>query len=622
MLLAMQKVQMIGLISDREKAVSLLLRLGLWHPEDASQIERQSADILEKKNGFEREEVAFQLARTDAALQLLPKTIHEKIPDKLPSLAAVRDMLDKLMPMLQDLAGRLDETKEKISMQPSRAAFLQKLWPATSRLMLAKEEAALAITYDRRREDKIRLTILDAELKLGPLRQATTPLDDTTLATCIACRRESFEAVKARLRRDDLSLMEVPREFVGTSVQDARRHLEFEQKDLERRLSEIKSLLEEISQRDRGQVLASRVVTRRRLEELDASRLMGATEHTFVMEGWVPKKDFSKLVHAFQAEFGDSFVLHECGVSSHESNEAPVAFDNPPYLKPYQDMIRLMGMPESGSRDPSFLMAVFLPLFFGIIVGDIGYGMIMLLLGLWARKRFAKDEHLRGVAGVFVFGSVWAIFWGLLYGEIFGTLQYQLGLENLYLFLPRTGERIGELMIFAVVLGAAHVTLGLAFGLWDAFREKHLKEALAKGGLLITLCGLFVLTAIIAGLLPGALYTPTYVAMIIGAVILISGAGILGAIELFETMGNILSYLRLTAVGLAGVYIALVANKMVGVLGNVVLGIVVALLLHALNFAILLMSPSIQALRLHYVEFFRQFYRSGGREYQPLRYGT
>jgi V/A-type H+-transporting ATPase subunit I len=109
----------------------------------------------------------------------------------------------------------------------------------------------------------------------------------------------------------------------------------------------------------------------------------------------------------------------------------------------------------------------------------------------------------------------------------------------------------------------------------------------------------------------------------IGIVLLGSSLGwlglLMGPIEFIGLIGNVLSYLRIAAIGLASVYLAKVANDVAGMVGNLFVGILLAVLLHALNLVLGAFSPTIHSLRLHYVEFFRKFYEGGGREYEPFR---
>jgi V/A-type H+-transporting ATPase subunit I len=117
--------------------------------------------------------------------------------------------------------------------------------------------------------------------------------------------------------------------------------------------------------------------------------------------------------------------------------------------------------------------------------------------------------------------------------------------------------------------------------------------------------------------------TPGVAGLIIGIVLIGASLGwlgiIMGPIEFIGLIGNILSYLRIAAIGLASVYLAKVANDVAGIVGNIVVGVILALLLHALNLVLGVFSPTIHSLRLHYVEFFRKFYEGGGRPYRPYK---
>ena len=165
--------------------------------------------------------------------------------------------------------------------------------------------------------------------------------------------------------------------------------------------------------------------------------------------------------------------------------------------------------------------------------------------------------------------------------------------------------------------------LGLIIGVWEAFVERERHHLLERGGMLLGLVSLFFLIATLAEVLPQDFKTPAIAGMILGIVLIGASLGwigfLMGPIEFISLIGNILSYLRIAAIGLASVYLAKVANDTAGMVGNLVVGIIVAGLLHALNLVLGAFSPTIHSLRLHYVEFFRKFYEGGGRSYKPFR---
>jgi V/A-type H+-transporting ATPase subunit I len=130
--------------------------------------------------------------------------------------------------------------------------------------------------------------------------------------------------------------------------------------------------------------------------------------------------------------------------------------------------------------------------------------------------------------------------------------------------------------------------------------------------------------AILAALevLPRAFFTPAVVALLLAFPVLVVAEGLIAPVELLSTVGNILSYARVMAIGTASVMMAVVANRMTGMLGSVVVGALFGLIFHVVNFALGLFSPTIHALRLHYVEFFGKFYSPGGTRYRPFGHGS
>jgi V/A-type H+-transporting ATPase subunit I len=159
--------------------------------------------------------------------------------------------------------------------------------------------------------------------------------------------------------------------------------------------------------------------------------------------------------------------------------------------------------------------------------------------------------------------------------------------------------------------------LGIGLGLWTALRHGEKEKALAKATTLAVILAACLATLARLGHVPSALGTGALVALGPLLVVLIAIEGVLAPLEVMKTIGNVFSYARLMALGIASVMLAQVANEMAGFF-TIAVGVMVAVLLHAVNFAMGCFSPAIQALRLHYVEFFDKFYQDGGKPYEPF----
>jgi len=211
--------------------------------------------------------------------------------------------------------------------------------------------------------------------------------------------------------------------------------------------------------------------------------------------------------------------------------------------------------------------------------------------------------------------AVMSILSGVLFGELFGDLGRRA--FGLHPILFDRQEAVVASLLLAIGLGFVHITLGLILGVVSAWRREP-RHAIGRG--VATVMVLLIVLALLAAVdvLPASLLSPSVVALLIAFPILIAMEGVAGAVEFLSTLGNMLSYARVMALGLASVMLAVVANRMSGITGSAVVGVLLALLFHLVNFGIGVFGPGIHALRLHYVEFFGKFYSPGGAPYQPF----
>lgn len=342
-------------------------------------------------------------------------------------------------------------------------------------------------------------------------------------------------------------------------------------------------------------------------------------QHLFVLEGFLPAaKAGAFAAHAAQV-VGPEIVVEALSSEAWEGEAVPVVMQNPPLFRPFELLTRRLPLPRYGTIDPTPFVAVFFPVFFGLIVGDVGYGAALALLALVLKLKSKPGTTLRSVSAIAAVCAGFSIAFGVLFGELFGTLGHAAGMRPLWFDREHA---IIPFLGLSVALGVAHVTLGLVLAAVTSWRRGHPREAFGRSVAAVMV--LLVVTSLLAAfeLLPARLFTPAVIAVLVAFPALIALEGVAAVIELMSTFGHILSYARIMALGTASLMLAVVANQLAGALGSVVIGVVFALLFHLVNFGIGLFSPSLHAMRLHYVEFFGKFFSPGGVEYRPLAHWT
>jgi V/A-type H+-transporting ATPase subunit I len=384
-------------------------------------------------------------------------------------------------------------------------------------------------------------------------------------------------------------------------------------------LEELRRERAEVLGRHAGDLRRALAAARDRLAQLEALALTAVTPSLFVLDGWLPAGGEPKLARALDRAFGATVVTETVDRAHWEGQDAPVVLRNPRLFRPFELVTGMLPLPRYGTIDPTPYVAVFFPMFFGLMLGDAGYGAAVALLALVLHHRSRPGTTLRAVAEVAGPCALFAIVFGVLFGEYFGDLGRRwFGLHPLWLDRENA---IVPFLLLTLALGVVHVVLGLVLGVLAGARE-HPRQAAGRGlsAVMIVLIVVAILGAV--EVLPRSVLTPAVVALLVAFPVLIALEGIVAAIELLSAIGHVLSYARIMALGTASVMLAIVANRLAGAVGSALVGALFALLFHLVNFGLGLFSPTIHALRLHYVEFFGTFYSPGGTRYQPLGHWT
>lgn len=445
-----------------------------------------------------------------------------------------------------------------------------------------------------------------------------------TVVVALVYAPEHNHAVELALRGQRISPVDLPdKSMEGQPFGDVFHRIHEAAEEQRASLREIEAAIARFSEEHGATLAAMRLVVRDQMNRLNVLRQCAQSEMLAVVRGWAPQSQVDAFAEAMDAQFGDRVMINRLPVHRADLDRVPTLLQNPPLLRPFEVLLSLFQPPTYGTLDPSVLVGIFFVLFYGFILGDVGYGLAIILFCLALRRRLGHYAAVRDAAMVGIYAGVSSIVFGIVFGEFLGDIGTRyFGMQPLWF---HRGHDPVRLLLIAVAVGAGHVVLSLVLGVRENLRRLEKKHACEKIALLAGGAAVGIGVLALAGAWP--LGTPVAVALVVFLGLLFLGlmiyaAGAMAAVQLLELTSiitNVLSYSRLMALGILSVALADLANELAHDAGSVWAGVPIALALHLLNIGIGLFSPTIHALRLNYVESLPKFYAPAGRFYQPFK---
>ena len=396
--------------------------------------------------------------------------------------------------------------------------------------------------------------------------------------------------------------------------------LEKERQEIEQRIAGLGGKREALLEASDRAAIALR-------REEAKSRLVG-TDKVFLLEGWLPADRCAALEKALEP--------FTCAIETREPTEdeypqVPVQLKNNKLTRPLNMVTEMYSLPAYGTLDPNPLMAPFFILFYGIMMADMGYGLLMMIASVIISKKYRPKGtsgelfSLLGLCGISTF------IMGALTGGFFGDFLTQLVAivsPGTVFVLPKLFDPLDDLtmiLIGSMALGMVQIVTGMAISLIEKCKRKKFLDAFFEE---ITWWIVFIGIALLAlGKGAAVLYVGCAL-VLLGPIVQGKGwgklTGVFGSLYNHVTgyFGDILSYTRLMALMLAGSVIAQVFNMLAAMPGNVIAFIIISMLGNAMNFGLNLLGCYVHDLRLQCLEFFNKFYVDGGKPFRPMTLDT
>ncbi|EEH99054.1 V-type ATP synthase subunit I [Clostridium tertium] len=367
-----------------------------------------------------------------------------------------------------------------------------------------------------------------------------------------------------------------------------------------------------------------------KVERVKVSTNFLKTKNICAIQGWIAQEDNEELKSICSNTLKNDYYIEFEDVKEDEIDDVPIKLKNGELVSAFESVTGMYSYPKYNQIDPTPLLAPFYLIFFGMMVADVGYGLLVLIGAALALKFLKLDEGKKDFAKFFLYLSFPTIFFGAIYGSFFGdiiTLPTQI---------IDTNKDVMTIVILSLALGVIQIFFGLFIKVYSLIRIGKVKDALLDpGSWIITLLSIGGIAAVKFLKLPNILGNIFIGTAIIGAILIVIGGGreekstgakigqgLYSLYGITGYVGDLVSYTRLMALGLAGGSIAGALNLLIHTLPGVaaiVIGPILFVLFHIFNLGLSLLGAYVHTARLQYVEYFGKFYEGGGRPFKAFK---
>ena len=648
----MQKLSVYALKKHRKEVLEFLQRTGAMELILGESEEYQTMDTSQDRTKYEKIADAF-----DHILEMIPKSSGLGLEKPLVKRSEQKEVIEHVSEYYSHTKSMLNlekdiaEAESNIARKSNKIASLrpwEKLDIPLNSTGTRKTTILIGSFPTLYKESEI-LTIAAGDMEEPvPIEVDVVSSENQLTCCCVVCTNEIAAKVEENLRQGGF----VKQPFIThrkpiDAIKKREREIAQEQDRIAKSKAEIASY-----GRFRQKYEIASDYYRTRAEKY---RILGAipqSQNVFFLEGWVPKEKAEEISKVLTEKF-DAVVDFE---ETTEDDTPPVILRNNKFSSTVEGVLESYGLPQHGRADPTTIMSFFYVFFFGMMLSDAGYGLLMsIVTGIVLLKYKRIESGMKKMLQLFFWCGLSTAFWGFMYGGFFGD-AIDVVAKTFFGYTGETPilkpiwfaplENPMRLLIWCMVFGLIHLFAGLAVKGYEYLRDKDfvgfVSDIIAWYMFILGLVLMLVPSSIFASIAGSQIVFPDWantlakVLTIAGLVIILFMSGranknwglrvALGAYDIYGVTGwlsDVLSYSRLLALGLATGVIANVINMMASMKGNTVIGTIVFIVVfifgHILNLAINLLGAYVHTNRLQYVEFFGKFYDGGGEAFKPFK---